>query len=449
MFADDIVLFSESAEGLQNSLNCLESYCSKWGLTVNTSKTKVVIFNKGGLKYKKFSFYYENNSIEICQSYTYLGICFSACGTFTKAIKEIVSKASKVFYRLRQLDIRKNALLTIKLFDSLVTPVLSYGSEIWGPYVLKNVTDTNFMQSIDNCHIEKLNIKLCKYILGVNKYATNAAVKGELGRFPILIQVLTLSIKYWMRTCLLQNSEIVKISYLDSLCTDATNSWPGKIYNILELTDSTSIWESQGDLNGNFYCQTLKNKMQEIYKTNWLNHINRNNSNKLRTYAKFKKDFNFEKYILINDFKKRQSFTKFRTSAHNLAIETGRYTRPVTEEENRLCIICNNGSIEDECHLIYECILYANERHEISTQFEEFSSFNPCINTTENFELFMNCNYGDTEFINIICKFIHCCFESRRTILQRHNASHYSVHKDQISTVEFLRLSKICTDLYC
>ena len=48
MYADDIVLFSETEDGLQSGLNVLHDYCQKWKLTVNTQKTKIVIFRKGG-----------------------------------------------------------------------------------------------------------------------------------------------------------------------------------------------------------------------------------------------------------------------------------------------------------------------------------------------------------------------------------------------------------------
>ena len=51
MYADDIVLFSETDEGLQNGLNCMYDYCQKWKLSVNTQKTKVMIFRKGGGAY--------------------------------------------------------------------------------------------------------------------------------------------------------------------------------------------------------------------------------------------------------------------------------------------------------------------------------------------------------------------------------------------------------------
>ena len=85
MFADDLVLISQSAEGLQNCLNKLQSYCDKWCLTVNTDKTKVVIFNKGGHKISKYRFVLNNSTIEIVQKYCYLGIIFSSTGSFSNA----------------------------------------------------------------------------------------------------------------------------------------------------------------------------------------------------------------------------------------------------------------------------------------------------------------------------------------------------------------------------
>ena len=46
LFADDLVLFSESAEGLQKQLTALYSYASLWHIIVSIPKTKVIIFNE-------------------------------------------------------------------------------------------------------------------------------------------------------------------------------------------------------------------------------------------------------------------------------------------------------------------------------------------------------------------------------------------------------------------
>ena len=57
MYADDIVLLSNSAGGLQKMLNSLLQFCQRWNLKVNVAKTKVIIFNKSGKLLKGFSFH--------------------------------------------------------------------------------------------------------------------------------------------------------------------------------------------------------------------------------------------------------------------------------------------------------------------------------------------------------------------------------------------------------
>ena len=47
LYADDTVLFGESPEEHQNTLNAFQKYCEIWNLTINTEKTKVMIFSYG------------------------------------------------------------------------------------------------------------------------------------------------------------------------------------------------------------------------------------------------------------------------------------------------------------------------------------------------------------------------------------------------------------------
>ena len=44
LYADDIVLLSNCEEGLQSMLVMLGEWCSKWGLTINGNKSKVMHF---------------------------------------------------------------------------------------------------------------------------------------------------------------------------------------------------------------------------------------------------------------------------------------------------------------------------------------------------------------------------------------------------------------------
>ena len=52
-------------------------------------------------------------------------------------------------------------------------------------------------------------------------------------------------------------------------------------------------------------------------------------------------------------FKERRALTKFRTSSHNLPIETDRY-EGIDDRNHRLCPLCNEA-IGDEAHYLTEC----------------------------------------------------------------------------------------------
>jgi hypothetical protein len=58
------------------------------------------------------------------------------------------------------------------LFDTMITPILTYDAEIWG------------FQAVPD--IESIHIQLCKHVLGVSNTTINVAVIGELGRMPQL-----------------------------------------------------------------------------------------------------------------------------------------------------------------------------------------------------------------------------------------------------------------------
>ena len=66
----------------------------------------------------------------------------------------------------------------LELFDKTILPIALYGSEVWGtmcfPVNVKNenLTDGNPA----NNPVEKIQVKFCKRILGVNDKSTNWAV---------------------------------------------------------------------------------------------------------------------------------------------------------------------------------------------------------------------------------------------------------------------------------
>ena len=58
LYADDLVIVSESDSGLQNGIFKLQDYCVKWNLEINLDKTRIMIFNKSGKTLKSRAFYF-------------------------------------------------------------------------------------------------------------------------------------------------------------------------------------------------------------------------------------------------------------------------------------------------------------------------------------------------------------------------------------------------------
>ena len=48
LFADDVILLSDTFIGLQRQLSILEYFCDDYHVVVNTVKTKVLVFRNGG-----------------------------------------------------------------------------------------------------------------------------------------------------------------------------------------------------------------------------------------------------------------------------------------------------------------------------------------------------------------------------------------------------------------
>ena len=135
LYADDIVLFGNSAAELQNAIVILEEYCQKWKLTVNTSKTKVLIFRKGGRLPNGLRFTYNGTEIEIVSKFSYLGIVFTSGGSCKEVQRTLAGQASKAIFVLNKYLYKFTFLkpsIILDLFDKLISPILNYGSEVWG-----------------------------------------------------------------------------------------------------------------------------------------------------------------------------------------------------------------------------------------------------------------------------------------------------------------------------
>ncbi len=163
-------------------------------LPINMEKSKIMIFQKKPrLADKKYEFTIGGTILNHVTCYNYLGLTISASGQFNTAIKDLTDKARRAFYSIRRPLFKFNPpiKLWLKIFDSIIKPILLYGSEIWGPkFKLK-------YETWDKNPVEIFHLEFCKNILGIHRNAPNLGCRAELGRFPLLSEIQRESSEFW------------------------------------------------------------------------------------------------------------------------------------------------------------------------------------------------------------------------------------------------------------
>ena len=432
-WADDLVLLSLDRNSLNKQLSIVENYCRKWGLEINTDKTKYMIFNSRDIA-SDVPPTLSNSRLERVSTYCYLGIIISSNGKFRPAIQSLSTKGLGALFSLqRTLDRRfVDPKCLDQLFDSLVSPILTYGCQTWLPVspFISSLTkgysrlsnDGNLLNLFAKQPYEKVQLRHLKYLLGLNRRASNAASWGETGKFPITIGCIPRCIRYFIRLVNLDDSSIVSAAMREQISLSLP--WFEAIKNIIVKFDSTnpSDYDRSTSPLTNALCMAdlcspdnICSNLKDVFIASWNTSIS--NSTKLDFYRKVKDQFIWEPYLGAKiSSQHRFSTTRIRCSAHKLNIELGRYNG--IAREDRTCDFCrlerSQSFIEDEDHLLNICPIgdstraYHN-RHILSLlSADDIADFNIAATYPSNFH---DAN-PNQDIIKLCCQTIHNIYSS-------------------------------------
>ena len=128
-YADDICLLAENFEEMQRLTDKLSSDAAKIGLRINCSKSEIM---------KKFQpdaapISVDGVDLKEVEKFTYLGCSIASDGDIRNEINIRIGKAGAAFRNMSK--VWNNGTISlktkIKLYDSIVTSILLYGSESW------------------------------------------------------------------------------------------------------------------------------------------------------------------------------------------------------------------------------------------------------------------------------------------------------------------------------
>ena len=210
---------AESDADLQKQLDSFSDYCDIWRLKVNVEKSKIVVFSQGSTP-SNLKFNLNGRQLDIVDEFNYLGVLLTKHGNFNKSKIFAVNKGTKAMYEVLKLG---RIHCQLDLFDKMVKPTLLYGCEIWG---LGNIEI-----------IERVHIKFCKLLLQLKNSSPTCMIYGELGRYPIVLDVKIRILSFWSKLLLGKESKLSLIIY--RLCfemytvNDANFPWLKNVHNII------------------------------------------------------------------------------------------------------------------------------------------------------------------------------------------------------------------------
>ena len=158
-----------SAAKLNDDLNRISDWSSKWQVTMNPSKCRSLVFSLKRVKPTHPSLYLNNSCIEEVEKHTHLGLTLQSNMSWECHIQNIFEKASKRLNLLKLLKYKINRSTLVCLYKSLIRPLMEYGDVIW-----------------DNCiegdaHLlENIQYECARVVTGAIKGTSAGALMNEL-----------------------------------------------------------------------------------------------------------------------------------------------------------------------------------------------------------------------------------------------------------------------------
>lgn len=224
-------------------------------------------------------------------------------------------------------------------------------------------------------------------------------VYGELGQYPLSINIKLRMVEFWIRLNRSENkisSILCKLLYVYYHNYGYENKWICFVKSIFDNCGMSNIWQNTDIYSKEWIINSLRQKLKDQYLQEWFSEVN--TSPKSLCYKIFKTEFKFENYLSILPLNFLFIMCKFRCSNHRLPVETGRWHNIPRAE--RLCHRCGSDDIGDEFHYILTCNALNEERRKYLSSY-----YTSRANTIIFCKLMTSSNNLELEKL---CKFIRC-----------------------------------------
>lgn len=375
LYADDIVLLSESPMELQKMITNLEEYCSLWNLDINLDKSEIMVFRKGGRLGQNETWKYGSTLIRVVSEYKYLGVIFTPRLSFSKHIdlRTISSKNSiNIIWNsfMSKSTIPLNAKW--KVFQAVCRAIQTYAAQVWG---------YGYYEEVD-----KLQRYFLKRILKLPSFTPNYILAIETNTIDGSLYTLDLHLRYIYKTLFIYQENRLPHK-LTKLMLQNNIFWVKELNNIC-LKNNLDIEWMLDDLQSNQWYNKVNTFLENIYNIKIKEKREKiSASNRIYKYL----DTQLENSYITDQFTINEIMYIFKARSNLIELNGTRFDT----SRSKMCSLCCMNVEEDLYHFMAVCPILRQYR------FLNFSK--PFLIYTEFLEV-LNGKYGWHALSNFISK---------------------------------------------
>ena len=341
-YADDIILLTEDPAELREMMACVDQYCHQWRTAANARKSGVMVVGAASDLLAPFTLCGEH--VPIVSKYKYLGVVFNDRWDWDDHVQYVLSLVSK---RVCALEWRlwKNRAVDVETkviaWKTIFRPALEYGSEVWWP------------QDKQGELFERLQLKVCKWMLGCAVTTPSGIVLGDLGVPTMRSRFVRARLGFAGAVQCMTEDRIA------SACREKVTMW-NRMVSLVR--NECGLREEYGELHCGgseeeriqrvkAWKALVKLRVGEKGREEWWDELVKGKRSEV--YREIKVAPGFEPYLRNPEFLRggRVCF-KIRSGMIYLTDEVGRRSK---REGDRVCTLCESGEVEDILHFLFVC----------------------------------------------------------------------------------------------
>lgn len=335
LYADDVVIMSSDAGLLQDMINNLEMYCERWNLIVNLSKSKIMVFRKGGRLKNSENWRFKGEAVEVVRSYKYLGVTLTPKLSFACHFKDRVA-TSKLVVNSTWSNLFKSNDIPLRakwaVFEAVCRSVVCYGAQVWG---FKGVDELEGFQ------------RFClKRMLGIPKVTPNYAVYLETGVDIMRLHVLNLHFQYVLKVLDLPDSRLPR--RLASAVIERREGWFKEWIALAERYGCDFDPDPLARQQWGVQLKIMSEKIRTATRDHWVQKAN--NSCFHAVYPRLNWNLGGKCY-LTGLYNRLFAGIIFKARTEMLPLNN----QPYRDAGQRICSLCNSGEVENVMHFLGRC----------------------------------------------------------------------------------------------